>query len=220
VAFNWGLARVKANLDQRTAERTYGIGEADLTPSLSWSLYGLRKDWNAVKDTVTPWWGGCSTARTVDSCTRRSAPGAFGQVTGPGAVSMTAPEPCSSAPEARVDTSGGLGRGPRPRAGWPGRGPLALGGSRGRPGRLVRPTQRPRAHLRAGRARSHPSHRRRNPRVVPGSFRPGWRGDHPRRAEPSHCQQPPSEHPQPLDRRQHTACPDRPRTARRAHWSR
>lgn len=56
VAFNWGLARVKANLDQRAAERTYGIPHAELTPSLPWTLYGLRKDWNAAKDTVAPWW--------------------------------------------------------------------------------------------------------------------------------------------------------------------
>lgn len=60
VAFNWGLARVKAVLDQRAAEATYGIGAEDLTPSMSWSLYSLRKDWNAVKDTVAPWWAQCS----------------------------------------------------------------------------------------------------------------------------------------------------------------
>jgi putative transposase len=60
VAFNWGLARVKANVEQRTAERSYGITNEDLTPSASWSLYGLRKDWNAVKDQVAPWWAECS----------------------------------------------------------------------------------------------------------------------------------------------------------------
>jgi transposase len=60
VAFNWGLARVKANLAQRGAERSYGIGEADLTPAISWSLYSLRRDWNAAKDTVAPWWPECS----------------------------------------------------------------------------------------------------------------------------------------------------------------
>ena len=60
VAFNWGLARVKANLSQREAEKSYGITGGDLTPSLSWTLYSLRKDWNAVKDTVAPWWGECS----------------------------------------------------------------------------------------------------------------------------------------------------------------
>jgi len=60
VAFNWGLARVKANLGQREAERSYGIAGADLTPSLSWSLYSLRKDWNRAKATVAPWWAECS----------------------------------------------------------------------------------------------------------------------------------------------------------------
>jgi putative transposase len=60
VAFNWGLARVKANLGQREAEKSYGITGDDLTPSLSWSLYSLRKDWNAVKDAVAPWWAECS----------------------------------------------------------------------------------------------------------------------------------------------------------------
>ena len=58
VAFNWGLARVMANLSQREAERSYGI--ADLTPGTSWSLYSLRKEWNQVKATVAPWWPECS----------------------------------------------------------------------------------------------------------------------------------------------------------------
>lgn len=60
MAFNWGLARVRANLGQREAERSYGIPGADLTPSLSWSLYSLRKDWNQAKGDVAPWWGECS----------------------------------------------------------------------------------------------------------------------------------------------------------------
>jgi putative transposase len=59
-AFNWGLARVKANLGQREAEKSYGITGEDLTPPVSWSLYSLRKDWNAAKDTVAPWWPECS----------------------------------------------------------------------------------------------------------------------------------------------------------------
>jgi len=49
VAFNWGLARVRANLGQREAERSYGIAAGDLTPALSWSLYSLRRDWNQAK---------------------------------------------------------------------------------------------------------------------------------------------------------------------------
>jgi IS605 OrfB family transposase len=60
VAFNWGLARVKANLSQRDAERSYGVTGDDLTPSLSWSLYSMRRDWNAAKATVAPWWPECS----------------------------------------------------------------------------------------------------------------------------------------------------------------
>ncbi len=56
VAFNWGLARVKANMGQREAEKSYGITGDDLTPALSWSMYSLRKDWNQVKDIVAPWW--------------------------------------------------------------------------------------------------------------------------------------------------------------------
>jgi hypothetical protein len=43
VAFNWGLARVKANLSQREAEASYGLAGDDLTPYVDWSFYGLRK---------------------------------------------------------------------------------------------------------------------------------------------------------------------------------
>ena len=60
VAFNWGLARVKANLGQREAEKSYGITRDDLTPAIGWSLYSLRKDWNAAKATAAPWWAECS----------------------------------------------------------------------------------------------------------------------------------------------------------------
>jgi putative transposase len=59
-AFNWALATVKANLDQRAAERSYGIGEELLTPAVGWNLYGLRRRWNRAKDTVAPWWAECS----------------------------------------------------------------------------------------------------------------------------------------------------------------
>nr|WP_238363276.1 IS607 family element RNA-guided endonuclease TnpB [Actinopolymorpha pittospori] len=55
-AFNWGLGRVKANLDQRAAERTYGIPDELGTPSLTWSLYSFRRDWNQAKNDVAPWW--------------------------------------------------------------------------------------------------------------------------------------------------------------------
>jgi putative transposase len=55
-AFNWGLALVTAVMDQRKAEASYGIPDAELTPSLNWSAYSLRKLWNQAKDTAAPWW--------------------------------------------------------------------------------------------------------------------------------------------------------------------
>jgi putative transposase len=55
-AFNWGLALVTAVLDQRNAEASYGIPADQLTPSLNWSAYSLRKLWNQAKITVAPWW--------------------------------------------------------------------------------------------------------------------------------------------------------------------
>ncbi|MGR6320311.1 IS607 family element RNA-guided endonuclease TnpB [Micromonospora soli] len=60
VAHNWALARVKAVMDQRAAERSYGIPDHELTPAVSWSLPALRKAWNAAKNEVAPWWRGCS----------------------------------------------------------------------------------------------------------------------------------------------------------------
>jgi IS605 OrfB family transposase len=60
MAFNWGLAHVKAVMEQREAEASYGISRQDLTPAASWSLYSLRRDWNAAKSEVAPWWGECS----------------------------------------------------------------------------------------------------------------------------------------------------------------
>jgi putative transposase len=56
-AYNWGLARIKANLDQRAAEKSYDIPDDQLTAPLPWSAYSLRKDWNRAKDAVAPWWG-------------------------------------------------------------------------------------------------------------------------------------------------------------------
>jgi IS605 OrfB family transposase len=60
VAHNWALAPVKAVMDQRAAERTYGVPGEQLTPAVSWSLPALRKAWNAVKHEVAPWWAECS----------------------------------------------------------------------------------------------------------------------------------------------------------------
>lgn len=51
------LALVKAVVDQRAAERSYGIPEAELTPVLGWSLPALRKVWNQRKPSCAPWWG-------------------------------------------------------------------------------------------------------------------------------------------------------------------
>ncbi|MEV0273721.1 IS607 family element RNA-guided endonuclease TnpB [Hamadaea sp. NPDC050747] len=56
VAHNWALARVKAVMDQRAAERSYDVPDEQLTPPLSWSLPALRKVWNAAKPDVAPWW--------------------------------------------------------------------------------------------------------------------------------------------------------------------
>lgn len=61
-AFNHMLGVVKAALDQRGAEVTYGLDTHDLTPMTDWSQYGLRKAWNQRKDMVAtdqegaPWW--------------------------------------------------------------------------------------------------------------------------------------------------------------------
>jgi len=55
-AFNWGLARIKANLDQREAEKSYGISDNDLTPCVDWNYYGLFRDWATSKNDVAPWW--------------------------------------------------------------------------------------------------------------------------------------------------------------------
>ncbi|MGH3852301.1 MAG: TetR/AcrR family transcriptional regulator [Pseudonocardiaceae bacterium] len=54
--YNFGLALVTANLDQRAAERSYGVSEDQLTPAVSWSAFGLRKIWNEANGERTPWW--------------------------------------------------------------------------------------------------------------------------------------------------------------------
>ncbi len=56
VAHNWALARARAVMDQRAAERTYGMPDELLTPPLSWSLAGLCRAWNAAKAEAAPWW--------------------------------------------------------------------------------------------------------------------------------------------------------------------
>jgi putative transposase len=52
-AFNWGLRQVQAARHLRWIEE-----EMDLprTPSFGWSMYSLRRRWNAHKDVEAPWW--------------------------------------------------------------------------------------------------------------------------------------------------------------------
>ncbi len=55
-AYNWGLELIRANLDQRAAERTYDILDDQLTEPVDWSAYSLRRAWNEAKDERAPWW--------------------------------------------------------------------------------------------------------------------------------------------------------------------
>lgn len=55
-AFNHMLARTKAVMGQRAAERSYGIPDDQLTPTQGWSLAALRRTWNADKHEAAPWW--------------------------------------------------------------------------------------------------------------------------------------------------------------------
>jgi putative transposase len=48
-AHNHMLALVKSVMNQRAAERSYGIDEPELTPVLGWSLPALRRVWNQRK---------------------------------------------------------------------------------------------------------------------------------------------------------------------------
>ncbi|WP_087530601.1 MULTISPECIES: IS607 family element RNA-guided endonuclease TnpB [unclassified Nocardioides] len=54
MAFNHQIARVKANLDQRAAERSYGVADAGLTPGQSWSKVSLINHMNRWKDGRDP----------------------------------------------------------------------------------------------------------------------------------------------------------------------
>ena len=54
-AFNEGLAHVRRCLDQRAAERSYGVPEQQLT-EVPWTLPALRRWWNLHKDELAPWW--------------------------------------------------------------------------------------------------------------------------------------------------------------------
>ena len=73
-AYNAMLAAVNANLDQRAAERSYGIADGELTPPLSWSFMSLRKEWNRRKHALavdvdgTPWWSQNSKEVYANAC--------------------------------------------------------------------------------------------------------------------------------------------------------
>lgn len=73
-AYNTMLAAVKSNLNQRAAEKTYGLNEDELTPCLGWSMHSLRNEWNRVKHAVavredgTPWWGENSKEAYASGC--------------------------------------------------------------------------------------------------------------------------------------------------------
>lgn len=62
LAYNTMPATVKANLDQRNAERCSAIADDQLTPALSWSFQDLRNRWNQMKHRVAVgidghrWW--------------------------------------------------------------------------------------------------------------------------------------------------------------------
>jgi putative transposase len=53
-AFNWGLEQVRASLALREFELCM-FGELR-TEAVGWSLYALRREWNAEKEKVAPWW--------------------------------------------------------------------------------------------------------------------------------------------------------------------
>ncbi len=52
-AFNEGLAQVKRCLDQRDAERSYGVPDGLLT-EVPWTLPALRRWWNRAKEEIAP----------------------------------------------------------------------------------------------------------------------------------------------------------------------
>ena len=55
-AYNFGLGLIRANLDQRAAERSYGITDDQLTEPVGWSAFSLRRAWNDAKNERAPWW--------------------------------------------------------------------------------------------------------------------------------------------------------------------
>jgi putative transposase len=54
--YNILLFRLKVNMSQRAAERSYGIADADLTPATSWHKFSLEKLLRDNRDSWVPWW--------------------------------------------------------------------------------------------------------------------------------------------------------------------
>jgi putative transposase len=74
VVENFCLALVKAALDQRAAERTYGVPEEHLTP-VPWSAPALEKAWRVAHPRLFPWFveAGLSSRVPKEACRVRSA---------------------------------------------------------------------------------------------------------------------------------------------------
>ena len=70
VVFNHCLAHVKAVMGQRAAERTYGIPDHELTPTVGWSAPALEKYWRATHRQAYPWFGdeGLSSRVPKEAC--------------------------------------------------------------------------------------------------------------------------------------------------------
>jgi putative transposase len=54
-AYNHTVSQIFANIETRQCEREKGVAEPDLTASLNWSYYSLRKEFNALKAEAAPW---------------------------------------------------------------------------------------------------------------------------------------------------------------------
>lgn len=71
-AYNFLLGKIKAVIEQRKCEESYGITEDDLIPFISTSHYALRKYWNTKKCVVAPWWDENSKEAYSDGAKRLS----------------------------------------------------------------------------------------------------------------------------------------------------
>ncbi|MET8835104.1 RNA-guided endonuclease TnpB family protein [Micromonospora sp. NPDC004540] len=74
VVENFCLALVKAALDQRRAERSYGVPDQQLTP-VPWSAPALEKAWRAAHPAQYPWFtkDGLSSRVPKEACRARAA---------------------------------------------------------------------------------------------------------------------------------------------------